>query len=120
MVASGFFRLPGKMVISPVADVHSGLPYSNVDVLQDYVGVPNSERFPVYFSLDVRLYREFGFHIPRTERSKTHKVRLGVYSTDLTNRQNPHDVFSNITSPFFGQFAGFQRRYTGLVLDLVQ
>jgi len=120
IVASGFFRLPWKMVISPVADVHSGLPYSNVDVLQDYVGVPDSQRFPLYFSLDVRLYREFGFHIPRTERSKTHKVRLGVYSTDITNRQNPHDVFSNITSPFFGQFAGFQRRYTGLVLDLVQ
>jgi len=120
VVASGFFGLPWKMVISPVADVHSGLPYSNVDVVQDYAGVPNSQRFPIYFSLDVRLYREFGFHIPRTERSKTHKARLGVYSTDITNRLNPHDVYNNITSPFFGQFAGFQRRYTGLVLDLVQ
>ena len=120
VVASGFFGLPWKMVISPVLDVHSGLPYSNVDVLQNYAGVPDSQRFPVYFSLDVRLYREFGFHIPRTERSKAHKARLGVYSTDITNRLNPHDVFNNITSPFFGQFAGFQRRYTGLVLDLVQ
>ena len=120
VVASGFFGLPWKMVISPVVDVHSGLPYSNVDVLQNYAGVPDSQRFPVYFSLDVRLYREFGFHIPRTERSKAHKARLGVYSTDITNRLNPHDVFNNITSPFFGQFAGFQRRYTGLVLDLVQ
>ena len=120
VVASGFFGLPWKMVISPVADVHTGLPYSNVDVLQNYAGVPDSQRFPIYFSLDVRLYREFGFHIPHTERSKRHKVRLGVYSTDITNRQNPHDVFNNITSPFFGQFAGFQRRYTGLVLDWVQ
>jgi hypothetical protein len=120
IVASGFFGLPWKMVISPVADIHSGLPYSNVDVFQNYVGTPNTERFPIYFSLDVRLYREFSFHIPKTEKSKSHKVRLGVYSTDITNRQNPHDVFSNITSPFFGDFAGFQRRYTGLVLDLVQ
>jgi hypothetical protein len=120
IVTSGFFRLWWKMVISPVADVHTGLPYSNVDVLQNYAGVPDSQRFPIYFSLDIRLYREFSFHIPHTDRSKTHKVRLGVYSTDITNRQNPHDVFSNITSPFFGQFAGFQRRYTGLVLDLVQ
>jgi Carboxypeptidase regulatory-like domain len=119
-VASGFFGLPWKMVISPVADVHSGLPYSNVDVLQNYVGTPNGERFPLYFSLDVRLYREFSFHIPHTESSKMHKVRLGVYSTDITNRQNPHDVFNNITSPSFGDFAGFQRRYTGLVLDWVQ
>jgi len=120
IVASGFFRLPWKMVISPVADTHSGLPFSNVDVLQNYVGVPDDQRFPIYFSLDVRLYREFAVHIPRTERSKTHKVRLGVYSTDITNRQNPHDVYNNVTSPIFGQFAGFQRRYTGLVLDLIQ
>jgi hypothetical protein len=120
VVASGFFRLPWKMVISPVADVHSGLPYSNVDVLQNYVGMPDDQRFPFYFSLDVRLYREFAIHIPRTERSKTHKVRLGVYSTDITNRQNPHDVYNNVTSPIFGEFAGFQRRYTGLVLDLIQ
>jgi carboxypeptidase family protein/TonB-dependent receptor-like protein len=120
VVASGFFRLPWKMVISPVADAHSGLPYSNVDVLQNYADVPNDQRFPVYFSLDVRLYREFAFHIPHTESSKIHKIRLGVYSTDITNRQNPHDVFNNITSPDFGQFAGFQRRYTGLVLDLIQ
>jgi len=120
VVVSGFFRLPWKMVISPVADVHTGLPYSNVDVLQNYVGVPNDQRFPIYFSLDVRLYREFTVHIPHTEHSKTHKFRLGVYSTDITNRQNPHDVFNNITSPTFGQFAGFQRRYTGIVLDFVQ
>src|SRR6267154_877563 len=120
MVASGFFRLPWKMVISPVADTHSGLPFSNVDVLQNYVGVPGDQRFPIYFSLDVRLYREFAVHIPRTERSRTHKVRLGVYSTDITNRQNPHDVYNNVTSPIFGEFAGFQRRYTGLVLDLIQ
>ena len=120
IVASGFFRVPWKMVLSPVADVHSGLPFSNVDALQNYVGMPNVERFPIYLSLDMRLYREFAFHIPRTENSKIHKVRLGAYSTDITNRQNPHDVYNNITSPVFGQFAGFQRRYTGLVLDLIQ
>ena len=120
VVASGFFRLPWKMVVSPVADVHSGLPYSNVDNQQNYVGIPDSNRFPIYFSLDARLYREFGIHIPHTERSKTHKVRLGVYSTDLTNRQNPHDVINNVTSPSLGRFAGFQRRYTGMVLDWVE
>ena len=120
IVASGFFGLPWRMVISPVADVHSGLPYSNIDVLQNYVGAPNTMRFPLYFSLDVRLYREFSIHIPHTERSKRHKFRLGAYSTDITNRQNPHDVFNNITSPNFGQFAGFQRRYTGLVLDFIE
>jgi hypothetical protein len=120
VVASGFFSLPWRMVISPVADVHSGLPYSNIDVLQNYVGVPDTQRFPLYFSLDVRLYREFSIHIPHTDRSKIHKFRLGAYSTDITNRQNPHDVYNNVTAPNFGQFAGFQRRYTGLVLDFIQ
>jgi hypothetical protein len=120
VVLSGFVRLPWKMVISPVVDVHSGLPYSNVDDLQNYVGVPNSLRFPVYFSLDARLYREFAVHVPHTERGKKHKFRVGVYSIDITNRQNPHDVFSNVTSPFFGDFAGFQRRYVGLVLDFIE
>jgi hypothetical protein len=120
VVLSGSIRLPWKMAISPVVDVHSGLPYSNVDDFQNYVGIANSLRFPVYFSLDARLYREFAVHIPHTEQGKKHKFRVGVYSIDITNRQNPHDVFSNVTSPFFGNFAGFQRRYVGLVLDFIE
>lgn len=120
VVASGFFRLFWNMVISPVADIHTGLPYSDVDVLQNYVGVPNGQRFPRYFSLDARLYREFSLRLSHKDNTKKHKVRLGVYSTDITDRLNPHDVFSNITSPNFGQFAGFQRRYTGMVLDFVE
>jgi Carboxypeptidase regulatory-like domain len=120
VVLSGYVRLPWKMVISPVVDVHSGLPYSNVDDFQNYVGIPNSLRFPLYFSLDARLYREFSVHVPYTEKSKKHKFRVGVYSIDMTNRQNPHDVYNNITSPAFGDFAGFQRRYVGLVLDFIE
>jgi hypothetical protein len=120
VVASGFFRLFWNMVISPVGDIHSGLPYSNVDVLQNYVGVPNGQRFPRYFSLDARLYREFSMRLSNKENAKKHKFRLGVYSTDITDRLNPHDVYSNITSPNFGRFAGFYRRYTGMVLDFVE
>jgi len=120
VVASGSFRLFWNMVISPVADIRSGLPYSNVDALQNYAGTPNGQRFPRYFSLDARLYREFSLRLRHTENAKTHKARLGVYSTDITNRLNPHDVFSNITSPNVGRFAGFQRRYTGAVLDLIE
>ena len=120
VLAAGVFRLPWKLAFSPVVDVHSGFPYSNVDVLQNYVGVPDGLRFPIYFSMDARIYKEISLHVPFTERSKTRKIRLGVYSTDLTNHQNPHDVFSNVTSPYFGQFAGFQRRVDGMVLDLVQ
>lgn len=120
VLASGVFRLPWKMEFSPVVDVHSGFPYSNVDVLQNYVGPPNGLRFPTYFSMDARIYREITLHVPFTEHSKHWKIRLGVYSTDLTNHQNPHDIYSNVTSRYFGTFAGYQRRVDGMVLDLVQ
>ena len=120
VLASGLFRLPWKLAFSPVVDVHSGFPYSNVDVLQNYVGVPDGLRFPVYFSMDARIYKEISLHVPFTEHSKSRKIRVGVYSTDLTNHQNPHDVYSNVTSPYFGEFTGFQRRVDGMVLDLVQ
>lgn len=117
----GYVHLPfWDLVFSPVADMHSGFPYSNIDVFQNYVGAPNSLRFPTYFSLDVKVYRDFPIRIPFKERptGKIRKIRIGVYSLDVTNRQNPHDVYNNMASPIFGQFAGFQRRFTGLALGL--
>ena len=113
LIASGFVHLPWKLVVSPVADLHSGFPYSNVDTLQNYVGAPDSLRFPIYFSLDGKVYRDFSLRLPFKEDSKSHKVRLGVFALNVTNHLNPHDVYNNVTSPIFGQFAGFQRRFTG-------
>ncbi len=119
LLAWGYLHLPiWDLVLSPVADTHSGFAYSDVNVLQNYVGAPNSLRFPIYFSLDAKIYRDFNFHLPFGEHRKTRKIRLGVYCLDVTNRQNPHDVFNNVTSPLFGQFAGFQRRFTGLAIGL--
>jgi hypothetical protein len=119
LLAWGYIHLPiWDLVLSPVVDVHSGFPYSNVDDLQNYVGVPNSLRFPIYFSMDGKIYRDFNIHLPFGEHRKTRKIRLGVYSLDFTNRRNPHDVFNNVTSPLFGQFAGLQRRFTGLAIGL--
>jgi hypothetical protein len=120
----GFVHLPiWSLVFSPVADMHSGFPYSDVDVFQNYVGVPNGFRFPTYFSLDVKIYRDFPLRIPFKEhpKGKIRKIRLGVYSIDVTNRQNPHDAFNNtgILPPYgLGQFDGFQRRFTGLAIGL--
>jgi hypothetical protein len=117
----GYVHLPfWSLVFSPVADMHSGFAYSNIDVFQNYAGAPNSSRFPTYFTLDVKVYRDFPIRIPFKERpsGKIRKIRVGVYSLDVTNRQNPHDVYNNMASPFFGQFAGFQRRFTGLALGL--
>ncbi len=118
VIAWGFLHLPLQFVVSPVADIHSGFPYSNIDVLQNYVGAPNAQRFPIYFSMDVKVYRDFNIHLPFMDHGKTRKIRLGVYSLDITNRHNPHDVFNNVASPIFGQFAGFQRRFTGFAIGL--
>jgi hypothetical protein len=124
-LVSGYLHLPWKLVVSPVLDWHTGYPYSDVDVLQNYVGQPNSLRFPNYFSLDGKIYKNFSVHIPFKEPTRRIKLRLGVYALDFTNRHNPHDVFNNIGlttstlgSPVFGQFAGFQRRFTGMELGL--
>jgi hypothetical protein len=119
LVTWGVFQLPFKLTLSPVVDVHTGLPYSDVDVLQNYVGVPNSLRFPTYFSLDARIYREFPLRLPFIRSSAKRKIRLGIYSINLTNHQNLHDVFNNVASPLFGRFAGNQHRIDGLVIDIV-
>ncbi len=119
VLAWGFVRLPWwKLIVSPVADVRSGFPYSALDVLQNYVGSPNRARFPTYFSLDAKIYRDIVLHIPFLDGSKGRKIRLGVFSLNATNHQNPHDVFNNVTSPVFGRFAGNQRRFTGFVIGV--
>ncbi|MGH9679243.1 MAG: hypothetical protein ACRD4Y_04775 [Candidatus Acidiferrales bacterium] len=120
VLAWGFLRIPWKIYVTPVADIHSGFPYSNIDILQNYVGAPNTLRFPIYFSLDAKIYRDFAVHLPFGDRSKTTTIRLGVSSLDATNRYNPHDVFNNIYSPLHGVFAGFQRRFTEFLIVLTK
>ena len=55
----GFLSDPRKYHVESWFDVRTGLPYSAVDVLENYVGAPNSRRFPTFFSLDLKVYREF-------------------------------------------------------------
>jgi hypothetical protein len=117
VVSWGEFHLPLSLTVTPVVDVHTGYPYSNVDVLQNYSGVPDGQRFPTFFSLDAQAYRDFHLHMPFTERGSRHKVRVGVYSLNLTNHGNFHDVYNNEASPFFGRFTGFQRRLDGFILS---
>jgi hypothetical protein len=119
VLASGLVHLPWwKLIVAPVADVHSGFPYSALDVYQNYAGVPNSARFPAYFSLDAKIYRDITLHIPFLDSGKGRKIRVGIFTINATNHQNPHDVYYNSTSPKFGEFAGFQRRFTGFVLGV--
>ena len=117
LVSWGTFGLPWHFTVSPVVDVHSGLPYSNVDALQNYVGGANSQRFPTFFSLDLKVYREFRLNLPGV---RNRKLRVGVYTLNLTNHSNWLDVFNNVTSPYFGHLVGMQHRMNGLVIDIVK
>jgi hypothetical protein len=117
VVTWGVVHLPWAVTVTPVVDVHTGFSYSNVDVVQNYVGVPNTQRFPTFFSLDAQVYRDFHLPLKFLERGSGHKVRVGLYSINLTNHGNFHDVYNNVTSPFFGKFTGFQRRVDGFILS---
>jgi hypothetical protein len=121
VVTWGIVSLPRGFKFSPIADIHTGYPYSNIDTPQNYVGTPNGQRFNSFFTLDVKFYREFRIPFLGSEhgRGKAHHVRLGVYSLNVTNHGNFNAVYNNVTAPNFGQFAGFQDRREGAVIDFV-
>jgi hypothetical protein len=119
MITWGVFSLPKKFTFSPILDVHSGYPYSNVDVLQNYVGTPNGQRFATYLSLDVKIYRVFPVPFLGAKNGKSHHIRLGFYSLNVTNHGNFNAVFNNVTAPNFGQFVGFLDRRDGAVIDFI-
>lgn len=118
-VGWGIFSLPRGFKFSPLVDMHSGFPYSNIDVAQDYVGTPNGQRFDTFFSLDVKVYRQFRLPFTGGGHGKVHHIRLGFYSLNVTNHGNFNAVYNNITAPNFGQFAGFLDRRDGAVIDFV-
>jgi hypothetical protein len=119
VVTWGIFSLPKELKFSPIVDLHTGYPYSNVDTLQNYVGTPNGQRFAPFFTLDVKIYRQFRIPFLGSEHGKSHHVRLGFYSLNVTNHGNFNAVFNNVTAPNFGQFAGFMDRREGAVIDFV-
>jgi hypothetical protein len=77
VVAWGTFKLPFAFILGPIVDVPTGFPYSKVDELQNYVGIPNSQRFPTFFSVDCQVYRDF--RIPFVHDRTSHKI-LGFTS----------------------------------------
>jgi hypothetical protein len=121
VVAWGIISLPKNFKFSPIADLHSGYPYSNIDTLQNYVGTPNGQRFASFFTLDVKIYRQFRIPFLGSEhgKGKGHHVRLGFYALNVTNHGNFNAVYNNVTAPNFGQFAGFLDRREGAVIDFV-
>ncbi len=119
LIAWGIFALPWNITFSPLVDVHSGFPYSAVNVTQQYVGTPNGQRFPQFFSLDLKAYRQFRIPFVKGKSGKGHHVRLGVYTLNVTDHGNFNAVYNNVTSPDFGKFVGFLYRHEGMIIDFV-
>ncbi len=117
VVAWGTFHLPFALVFGPVVDVHTGYPYSKLDERQNYVGLPNTQRFPTFFSLDSQVYRDF--RLPPWVHLGSRKIHLGFYVINLTNHGNFSQVYNNVTSPNFGRFTEFERRQTAFLLSVV-
>jgi hypothetical protein len=96
-----------RLQILPLVEYRSGFPYSNVNVLQDYAGAPNSSRFPNFFSLDARIVKDFKVH-PK------YSIRLSLTGLNLSNHFNALAVHANTDDPQYGIFFGtYHRRYRG-------
>jgi hypothetical protein len=117
VVAWGRFGLPRKFTLTPLLDWHSGFPYSIFDDLQNYVGPPDSRRFPEFVSLDLRVAKDF--RVPIIPYLRKHTLRGSVSIFNLTNHGNFRDVYNTVTSPYFGSYAGFEHRFYDLSLDVL-
>jgi hypothetical protein len=102
----GTIGLPDKIRVMPKIEYHTGFPYSVYNALQQYVGEPNGQRFPAFFSLDARITKDFKVN-------DKYSVRFGVTGSNLTDHFNPISVRANTGDPAFGLFFGeYHRRYT--------
>jgi hypothetical protein len=104
-LAWGTVKLPWQMQILPIIEYRNGLAYAQYDVLGNYVGVPNSTRFPNFLSVDARVLKDIKI-------SPKYTVRLSVTGHNLTNHFNALAVHANIADPAFGVFFGnYPRRF---------
>lgn len=111
-LAWGVMKFPQKIELAPIVEVRSGFPYTRTDAAQNYVGTPNSLRFPRFFSLDGRLSKDF-------QVSKDYALKLSVSGYNLTNHFNALDVRANIADPGHGVFFGNYRRRFRVDFDVI-
>jgi hypothetical protein len=89
-------NLPRKVVVSPVMEWRSGFPYSVLDERYEYLGQPNSARYPTFFSTDMVVYKTFTVH--------NRSADFGVQLFNVTDHRNPRDVYAVAAAPQFGSF----------------
>ena len=94
----------------PVLDIHTGFPYSRINQEREFVGARDSQRFPLFNSLDLQVTRPIRLPIPH----KDVKARIGFSVFNVFNRFNPRDVQSDVDSNRFGaMFNGVGRIWRG-------
>ena len=93
----GTVQFPREIVISPAVEWRTGFPYSLVDIYRHYVGAPEGERFPNYFSLDITAFKTFEI--------VSRKWDLGMQFFNVTSHFNPRDVIPVVGTPQFREFS---------------
>jgi hypothetical protein len=87
----------GAWLVSGLAEIRTGFPYSAVDEQQRLAGAPNGAgRFPLVATLDLAVTRRITF--------KGRRVFLGVRVYNVFDRFTPRDVQQNVASPLAGAF----------------
>ena len=91
-----------KWLVLGVFDWHTGLPYSVVNELLDFVGPRNALRFPNYCRLELGVER----------RIKVLRFQpwVGVRVSNVFRQLLPEEVQNNTGSPFFGGFYNSEPR----------
>ncbi|HWX39987.1 MAG TPA: TonB-dependent receptor [Blastocatellia bacterium] len=111
-LAWGLIQLPWRMRVSPMVEYRSGFPYSAVDAAQNFVGIPNTSRFPNFLSLDARVSKDFKV-------TDKYTVRFSVSGFNITDHNNPTAVRNNIADPIFGTFFGTYHRHLTADFDVI-
>jgi hypothetical protein len=105
-LAWGVLQFPMGFRLAPVFEYRSGFPYIVTDALQNYIGIPNQNRFPNFLSIDSRVSKDFKV-------SPKYTIRLSLSGFNLTDHFNPEALRTDIADPGFGAFVGQHgRRYT--------
>ncbi len=108
----GVAKLPSKFQAAPTIEYRTGLPYSDLTALQQYAGIANSNRFPSFISVDLRLSRDF-------QVTPKYAIRPSVTGFNLTNHLNPEVIHNNSADPAFGYFFGHRGRRFTLDFDFI-
>jgi hypothetical protein len=108
----GEVHLPSRFALAPMIEYRNGFPYTVVDATQQYVGTPYSQRFPNFFSADLRISKD----VPVNEK---YTLRFSVSGFNLTKHFNPSEVHYNTADPQFGIFFGDMKRKYRLDFDVL-